>query len=81
MVSDMIRYVGRSLSRHRLPPHRPSHGWERSEKALHFHSLGNLIFDQTAALNTGVLVELRFLEQGNWAVRAIPSGNIFAVGR
>ena len=62
-------------------PHRPSPGWERSDKALHFHSLGNLIFDQTDPLNTGGLVELRFFEQGTWAVRWIPLGNIFAPSR
>lgn len=58
-------------------PHRPSPGWERSARALHFHSLGNLIFDQADPQNTGGLIELRLFEQGTWAVRWIPLGNLY----
>lgn len=58
-------------------PHRPSPGWERSERALHFHSLGNLIFDQIDPRNGGGLIEMRFFEQGTWAARWIPLGNLF----
>jgi len=58
-------------------PHRPSPGWERSPQALHFHSLGNLIFDQIDPKNGGGLVEVRFFEQGTWAARWIPLGNLF----
>jgi poly-gamma-glutamate synthesis protein (capsule biosynthesis protein) len=58
-------------------PHRPSPGWERSGRALHFHSLGNLIFDQTDPANGGGLVELRFFEQDTWTARWIPLGNLF----
>lgn len=58
-------------------PHRPSPGWERSERALRFHSLGNLVFDQADPKNGGGLVELRFFEQGTWAARWIPLGNLF----
>jgi poly-gamma-glutamate synthesis protein (capsule biosynthesis protein) len=58
-------------------PHRPSPGWERSPRALHFHSLGNLIFDQADPRNTGGLVEIRCFEQGTWAARWIPLGNLY----
>ncbi|HEY1123176.1 MAG TPA: AmmeMemoRadiSam system protein B [Haloferula sp.] len=58
-------------------PHRQSPGWERSQQALHFHSLGNLIFDQIDTKNGGGLVEVRFFEQGTWAARWIPLGNLF----
>lgn len=59
-------------------PHRPSPGWERTEKSLRFPSLGNLIFDQTDPRNGGGLVEIRFFEQGTWAARWIPLGNLYA---
>jgi len=58
-------------------PHRPSPAWERSERALHFHSMGNLIFDQTDPRNGGGLIEVRFYEQGTWSARWIPLGNLF----
>jgi len=58
-------------------PLRPSPGWERPERALHFHSMGNLIFDQTDPRNGGALIEVRFYEQGTWSARWIPPGNLF----
>ncbi|MGC4014886.1 MAG: AmmeMemoRadiSam system protein B [Luteolibacter sp.] len=58
-------------------PHRPSSGWERSEKSLRFYSMGNLIFDQSDPENSGGLVEVRFFEQGTWASRWIPLGNLY----
>lgn len=60
-------------------PHRPSPGWERSGRALRFYSLGNLIFDQLDPANTGGLVEVRFFEQGTWAARWHPLGNLYPV--
>jgi poly-gamma-glutamate synthesis protein (capsule biosynthesis protein) len=59
-------------------PHRPSPAWERTGKSLRFSSMGNLIFDQTDPHNTGGLIEIRFFEQGTWAARWIPLGNLFA---
>ncbi|WP_338287909.1 AmmeMemoRadiSam system protein B [Luteolibacter sp. LG18] len=59
-------------------PHRPSPGWERSERSLRFYSMGNLIFDQSEPANGGGLVEVRFFEQGTWAARWIPLGNLYA---
>lgn len=58
-------------------PHRPSPGWERGEKSLRFPSLGNLIFDQIDPKNTGGLIEVRFFEQGTWAARWQPVGNLY----
>lgn len=58
-------------------PHRPSLGWDHSEKSLRFHSMGNLIFDQSDPANGGGLVEVRFFEQGTWAARWIPLGNLY----
>jgi len=58
-------------------PHRPSPGWEWSAQALHFPSLGNLIFDQIDPKNGGGMVEVRFFEQGTWTARWIPLGNLF----
>ncbi|QUE49815.1 AmmeMemoRadiSam system protein B [Luteolibacter ambystomatis] len=58
-------------------PHRPSKGWERSEKSLRFYSMGNLIFDQSDPANSGGLVEVRFFEQGTWAARWLPLGNLY----
>jgi AmmeMemoRadiSam system protein B len=58
-------------------PHRPSPGWERTAKSLRFFSMGNLIFDQPDPQNTGGLVEVRFFEQGTWAARWIPLGNLY----
>ncbi|TAG08285.1 MAG: hypothetical protein EAZ42_11310 [Verrucomicrobia bacterium] len=39
--------------------------------------MGNLIFDQTDPRNGGGLIELRFFEQGTWATRWIPLGNLY----
>lgn len=57
--------------------HRPSPGWERSDKSLSFSSLGNLIFDQIDPKNTGGLIEVRFFEQGTWTARWLPMGNLY----
>ena len=59
-------------------PHRPSPAWERSARSLRFPSMGNLIFDQTDLHNSGGLIEIRFFEQGTWAARWIPLGNLFS---
>jgi hypothetical protein len=40
-------------------------------------SLGNLIFDQIDPKNTGGLIEVRFFEQGTWAARWQPVGNLY----
>lgn len=58
-------------------PHRPSPGWERGDKSLRFFSLGNLIFDQTDPENGGGLIEVRCFEQGTWAARWHPVGNLY----
>lgn len=58
-------------------PHRPSPGWELGTGALRFHSLGNLLFDQTDSKNTGGLIEVRFFKQGTWAVRWLPLENLY----
>ena len=58
-------------------PHRPSPGWDYSPKSLRFFSMGNLIFDQLDPANTGGLIGVRFFEQGTWAARWIPLGNIY----
>ena len=58
-------------------PHRPSPGWELDGGALRYYSLGNLLFDQTDPKNTGGLVEVRFFNQGTWATRWLPLGNLY----
>lgn len=62
-------------------PHRPSPGWERSQRALRFYSLGNLVFDQLDPDRGGGLVEVRFFEQGTWAARWLPLGNLYLQSR
>ncbi|MCX6874345.1 MAG: CapA family protein [Verrucomicrobia bacterium] len=59
-------------------PHRPSPGWVLAAGSLRFHSLGNLLFDQSDPKNTGGLVEVRFFKQGTWAARWLPLGNLKA---
>jgi AmmeMemoRadiSam system protein B len=58
-------------------PHRPSPGWDYSNRSIRFFSMGNLIFDQLDPENTGGLVEVRFFEQGTWFARWIPTGNLY----
>ena len=46
-----------------------------------FYSLGNFLFDQSAARSSGAMVELRVFEQGTIFMRAIPLPNFFDMGR
>jgi AmmeMemoRadiSam system protein B len=62
-------------------PHRPSPDWERTPGSLRRFSLGNLVFDQLDPANGGGLVEVRFFEQGTWAARWHPLGNLYASSR
>jgi poly-gamma-glutamate capsule biosynthesis protein CapA/YwtB (metallophosphatase superfamily) len=62
-------------------PHRPSPGWESGAGALRFHSLGNLLFNQSDPRHTGGLVELRFFKQGTWTARWLPLGNLYRILR
>lgn len=59
-------------------PHRPSPRWDAGPGSLRWFSLGNFLFDQTDPLNTGGIVEVRFLDQGTWTARWLPLGNLFA---
>jgi hypothetical protein len=43
--------------------------------------MGNLLFDQNDPRNSGCLIEVRFLDQGTWAARWLPLGNVFAPAR
>jgi AmmeMemoRadiSam system protein B len=45
------------------------------------YSLGNFLFDQSAARSSGVMVELRIFEQGTVFMRAIPLPNFFDMGK
>ena len=45
------------------------------------YSLGNFLFDQSAARSSGVLVEMRVFEQGTVFMRAIPLPNFFDMGK
>lgn len=45
------------------------------------YSLGNFLFDQTAARSSGQLVEIRVFAQGTVFMRAIPLPNFFDMGR
>jgi poly-gamma-glutamate synthesis protein (capsule biosynthesis protein) len=45
------------------------------------HSLGNFLFDQTAAKASGQLVELRVFPQGTLFLRTIPLPNLFDLAR
>lgn len=45
------------------------------------YSLGNFLFDQTAARSSGMLVEIRVFEQGTIFMRTIPLPNFFDMGR
>lgn len=58
-------------------PHLPS-GRLRQEGSLPvLPSLGNLLFDQAREELGGVLLEVRFFEQGTFAVRLVPVGNLY----
>ena len=46
-----------------------------------FYSLGNFLFDQSAARSSGAMVELRVFEQGTVFMRAIPLPNFFDMGK
>ncbi len=46
-----------------------------------FYSLGNFLFDQSAARSSGAMVEMRIFEQGTIFMRAIPLPNFFDMGR
>ncbi|HUF64267.1 MAG TPA: AmmeMemoRadiSam system protein B [Verrucomicrobiales bacterium] len=58
--------------------HRASPRWERGRTSLRWFSMGNLLFDQNDPRNSGGVIELRFLDQGTWAARWLPLGNLFA---
>lgn len=58
-------------------PHVPSTGWTGADSALVYPSLGNLLFDQIEEQRGGTLLELRFFEQGTFATRLIPVGNLY----
>lgn len=58
-------------------PHVPSLTWAEQDGSLVYHSLGNLLFDQVAAERGGMLLELRFFEQGTFSTRLIPVGNLY----
>jgi AmmeMemoRadiSam system protein B len=45
------------------------------------YSLGNFLFDQSAARSSGMMVELRVFEQGTIFMRTIPLPNFFDMGR
>ena len=45
------------------------------------YSLGNFLFDQSAARSSGAMVELRVFEQGTIFMRNIPLPNYFDMGR
>jgi poly-gamma-glutamate capsule biosynthesis protein CapA/YwtB (metallophosphatase superfamily) len=45
------------------------------------YSLGNFLFDQSAARSSGMMVELRVFEQGTVFMRTIPLPNFFDMGR
>lgn len=46
-------------------------------QALRVYSLGNFIFDQTAEVASGALLEVRFFEQGTFFARLIPIPNYY----
>lgn len=48
---------------------------------LRLYSLGNFLFDQTAANASGVLLELRLFGQGTWFARLIPLPNLYDLAR
>jgi len=48
---------------------------------LVLHSLGNFIFDQSAARASGALLEVRLFEQGTFFARTVPLPNLFDLAK
>jgi poly-gamma-glutamate synthesis protein (capsule biosynthesis protein) len=57
--------------------HRPSH-MKCTRTNCEVFSLGNFIFDQSHALNTGKLLEVAFFPQGTYSLRLHDIGNVYA---
>jgi AmmeMemoRadiSam system protein B len=57
--------------------HLPSNETSLVEGLPSVLSLGNLLFDQSQEERGGVLLEVRFFEQGTFATRVIPVGNLY----
>jgi AmmeMemoRadiSam system protein B len=57
--------------------HVPSPATKQVEGILTLPTLGNLLFDQSQRERGGVLLEVRFFEQGTFATRVIPVGNLY----
>lgn len=57
--------------------HVPSPATQEIEGILTLPTLGNLLFDQSQRERGGVLLEARFFEQGTFATRVIPVGNLY----
>jgi poly-gamma-glutamate synthesis protein (capsule biosynthesis protein) len=45
------------------------------------YSLGNLLFDQSGAISSGAILELRVFNQGTFATRLIPIANLYDIAR
>lgn len=60
-------------------PHTAGTGLEafRGGRCARAYSLGNFLFDQRDPRASGALLEVRFFESGNYALRWIPIGNLF----
>ncbi len=61
--------------------HLPSARQQVVEGILTLPSLGNLLFDQGREERGGALLEVRFFEQGTFATRVIPVGNLYLRNR
>jgi len=57
--------------------HVPSKAMQRVEGIFTLPTLGNLLFDQSERQRGSVLLEVRFFEQGTYATRVIPVGNLY----
>jgi poly-gamma-glutamate synthesis protein (capsule biosynthesis protein) len=57
--------------------HVPSPATQDIEGIPTLPTLGNLLFDQSQRERGGVLLEVRFFEQGTFATRVIPVGNLY----
>lgn len=68
--------VGAIIGAH---PHRAAEAIEAMQGGEYqlTYSLGNLLFDQTAARSSGALLELRTFKQGTYAARLIPIPDLF----
>ncbi len=62
---------------HRMPFHVPATETTDIEGIPAILSLGNLLFDQTQRERGGALLEVRCFEQGTFATRVIPVGNLY----